>query len=75
MLHNTIFITEEISNMTALLFIIVITGLSVLISHAISPDPTFFDYYKGGVIGFFLSGVILYLLNERRRKKELKNNR
>ena len=61
--------------MLALLFIIVVTGLSVLISYSISPDPTYFDYYKGGVIGFFFSGVILYIWNERRRKKELKKNR
>ena len=59
--------------MIALAFIIVVTGLSILISHFISTDPTWFDYYKGGIIGFFCSGIILHVLNERRRKKELKN--
>jgi len=61
--------------MISLLFIIVVTGLSMMISHYINPEPGWFEYYKGGIIGFFLSGVILYFLNEKRRKKELKKTR
>jgi len=67
--------TEDLSNMISLLFIIVVTGLSMMISHYINPEPGWFEYYKGGIIGFFLSGVILYFLNEKRRKKELKKTR
>lgn len=58
--------------MKALLFIIFVTGLSVFISYTLSTDATWFDYYRGGILGFFLSGVILYLLNKRRRAKEMK---
>jgi purine-cytosine permease-like protein len=61
--------------MMALLFILVVTGLSMMISHYINPEPGWFEYYKGGIIGFFLSGVILYIINEKRRKKELKKDR
>ncbi|MDB9823010.1 hypothetical protein OAC89_04840 [Deltaproteobacteria bacterium] len=60
--------------MIALLFILTITGLSVLVSYFLSSEPGWLDYYRGGVLGFFLSGVILYILNEKRRKKELKNS-
>ncbi len=66
---------EDIFNMIALLFILVVMGLSIMITHYISPQPGWFDYYKGGILGFFLSGVILYILNERRRKRELKKDR
>ena len=61
--------------MISLLFILVVTGLSILISYYINPEPGWFDYYKGGIIGFFLSGVMLHIWNERRRKKELKKER
>jgi hypothetical protein len=66
---------EDIPIMIALLFILIITGLSVLLSSFLSPDPNWFDYYKGGIIGFFFSGVILHILNEIRRRKELKKEK
>jgi purine-cytosine permease-like protein len=61
--------------MIAFLFIIVVIGASIAIAHFIKPEPVWFDYYKAGIIGFFLSGVILHVLNERRRKKELNKSR
>lgn len=57
--------------MIALLFIIIVTGVSVYVSYLLTVEPTWFDYYKGGIIGFFISGVILQILNKRRRKKEM----
>ena len=61
--------------MTSLLFIIIVTGISIFISYTLNAEPTWFDYYKGGILGFFLSGVILYALNQRRRKKELEDEK
>ena len=61
--------------MIPLLFILIVTGLSILISYLISPEVTWLDYYKGGIIGFFLSAMILYIWNKRRRSKEMENNR
>ena len=61
--------------MISLLFIIIVTGVSIFINYTLNPEPTWFDYYKGGIIGFFLSGVILYAINKRRRKKELKDEK
>lgn len=61
--------------MIALLFIIIVVGASIAITYYTNPAPGWFDYYKGAMIGFFLSGVILYILNEKRRKRELKKSR
>ena len=61
--------------MLPLLFIILITGLSVLVSTLVSPKATWFEYYRGGIIGFFLSAVILHLWNKRRRKKEMEQEK
>ena len=61
--------------MIAFLFIIIVVGVSIAIAYYIKPEPQWFDYYKAGIIGFFLSGVILHVLNERRRKKELNKSR
>jgi hypothetical protein len=60
--------------MTALLFIIFITGLSVFISYTLSADATWFDFYRGGILGFFLSGVVLYLVNKSKRAKEMRKD-
>ncbi len=61
--------------MIAFLFIIIVIGASIAITHYTHHGPGWLDYYKAGIIGFFLSGVILHVLNERRRKKELKKGR
>lgn len=58
--------------MIALLFIIVSTGLGVFYSYSMNTDATWLDYYRGGVIGLFFSGVILYAANKRRRAREMK---
>jgi len=52
--------------MIQLLFILIVTGLSVLISRHLSPEVTWVDYYRGGVGGLFLSAVLLYLWNKKR---------
>lgn len=61
--------------MIASIFIIVVVGASIAITYYTNPEPGWFDYYKGAIIGFFLSGAVLYLWNERRRKRELKKSR
>ena len=61
--------------MIALLFIIIVVGAGIAITYYTNPEPGWFDYYKAAMIGFFLSGVILYVLNEKRRKRELKKSR
>jgi len=61
--------------MLSLAFIVVATGISVFISCAISDNVTWFEYYKGGVIGLFISGVILQMWNKRKKEKEMKNKK
>jgi len=61
--------------MKALLFIVFITGLSILISHFFSPEVTWFTYYIGGMVGFIVSAFCLQIWNRRRRKKEEKENK
>ena len=61
--------------MIPLIFIIVVTVISMFISSLLSAESTWFDYYRGGVIGFFISGVILQILNKKRRSKEMKDER
>jgi hypothetical protein len=60
--------------MIALLFIIVITGLSVLISILIGPKgpDSWFKVYIGGIVGLVISGIVLGIINKRKRAKELK---
>ena len=61
--------------MIALLFIIIVVGVSIAVAYYTKPETEWFDYYKAGIIGFFLSGVILHIWNERRRKKEMNKSR
>ena len=58
--------------MMALLFIIVITGASIFISIMISPEGSWYQVYVGGIVGFIISGIVLGIINKRRRAKELK---
>jgi hypothetical protein len=61
--------------MIPLILIIVITGISMFIGSLLSPEPTWFDYYRGGIVGFFISGVILQIMNKwQRKKEEMKEN-
>jgi hypothetical protein len=58
--------------MLSFAFIVLITGISIFISYALSTKITWFTYYLGGVVGLFISGVVLQIFNKIRRKKELK---
>ena len=55
--------------MMPLLFILAVTGLSMLISCHFSPEITWFTYYIGGMIGLFVSGTALDFWNWRIRKQ------
>lgn len=61
--------------MLPLLFMLFITAIGIFISISISPEVTWFDFYKGGIAGLFLSSIILYYINKRRRKKELEKEK
>jgi hypothetical protein len=62
--------------MLSLAFILIVTGICVFISCSISSDPvTWFEYYKGGVVGLFISGVVLQMWNKRKRDEEMKRKR
>ena len=62
--------------MIALIFVIITTVLGMFIGFLMSSgDATWLDYYRGGVIGMFVSGIVLYVLNKRRRAKEIEAER
>jgi predicted tellurium resistance membrane protein TerC len=56
--------------MKPLLFIIVVVGVSLMISFHMSQEVTWFTYYAGGMAGLLVSGAVLGFWNRRRRKKE-----
>jgi O-antigen ligase len=56
--------------MLPLLFILLITGLGMLISFYFSSEITWFTFYIGGIAGIFVSGMVLELWNRRKRVKE-----
>jgi hypothetical protein len=61
--------------MFSLAFIVIVTGISIFISCSLGEDISWFDYYLGGVIGLFLSGVALQVWNKIKRKQEIKNKK
>jgi hypothetical protein len=62
--------------MLALIFIIIATGAGVFISLLMSTgDVSWLVYYRGGIIGLFLSGVVIYAMNNRRRAKEMREKK
>ncbi|MBN1626815.1 MAG: hypothetical protein JW944_09850 [Deltaproteobacteria bacterium] len=61
--------------MLDLALIVIITGIGMFVSCSLSDNITWFDYYKGGVFGLFLGGVIIHLLNISRKKQEMKNKK
>lgn len=61
--------------MLSLLFIVIITAISIFISYTTSDNVTWFDYYTGGVIGLLLSGIILQIYNRRKKEQEIKNKK
>jgi len=56
--------------MIPLLFILTVTGFSILISCHLSPEITWFTYYIGAVIGLFMSGIALDFWNRINRGDE-----
>lgn len=56
--------------MKPLLFILIVTGLSLFISRHFSVEGTWFNYYIGVIVGFVVSGILLDIWNRRRRKLE-----
>ena len=61
--------------MFSLAFIVIVTGISIFVRCSLTDDVTWFDYYLGGVIGLFLSGVALQIWNSIKRKQEMKNKK
>jgi len=58
-----------------LALIVLITGISMFVSCSLNDNPTWFDYYKGGVVGLLISGIIIHILNISRKKKEMNNKK
>ncbi len=54
--------------MITLLFILMITGSSILISCHFAPKVTWFTYYLGTLIGILVSGMALDFWNKRNRR-------
>lgn len=61
--------------MKPLLFILIVTGFSLLISGNFSVEGTWFNYYVGGIVGFIVSGISLDIWNRWRRKLEESDSR
>jgi hypothetical protein len=61
--------------MKPLLFIMLVTGLGILISLQFGSEVTWFNYYAGAVAGLLISGAVLGYWSNRKRKKELKEIR
>ena len=58
--------------MLPLLFILIVTGLSILASYLLSENITWLTYYMGTMSGLLISGSMLDLWNWRSRKREEK---
>jgi predicted tellurium resistance membrane protein TerC len=56
--------------MKPLLFIIVVVGVSLLISRQVTQEDTWFTYYAGTMAGLLVSGAALEFWNKRKRKEE-----
>ena len=54
--------------MIPLLFILMVTGLSILVSCHVTPIVTWFTYYLGAVIGLFVSGMAIDFWEKRSRR-------
>ena len=61
--------------MLPLLFILIVTGLSILVSYLLSEKITWFTYYMGTMSGLLISGIALELWNRRSRRREEKKLR
>ena len=58
--------------MYPLLFILVVTGLSILIHYLLSEKVTWLTYYMGTMSGLLISGIVIDIWNWRNRKREEK---
>ena len=58
--------------MLPLLFILIVTGLSIYINYLHSEKITWLTYYMGTMIGLLISGIALDLWNRLRRRREEK---
>ena len=56
--------------MKPLLFILAITGLSILVSCYSSAEVTWFTYYVGGMVGLLVSSVALGWWDKRKKAQE-----
>lgn len=63
--------------MLPLLLIMIVTGLSILVSRLLSDEITWFTYYIGAMVGLLISGTALDLWTRRQRrdKKETTQTR
>ena len=61
---------SEKIDMFPFLFILSVIGLSVYIATFFVSEVTFFTYYVGGVIGLFVSGIVLEIWIRRKGKKK-----
>jgi hypothetical protein len=64
--------------MIPLIFIIMVTGLCIYLSYHVTPESeiTWFTYYKGGIVGMFVSGLALeFWIKKRKRSDKKKGNR
>ncbi len=57
--------------MKPLLFIVLVTGLGILVSLQFGSEVTWFNYYAGAIAGLLISGAVLGYWSNRKRKKEL----
>ena len=58
--------------MLPLLFILIVIGLSMLVSCLLSEKITWFTYYIGTMSGLLISGIALEFWNRRSRRREEK---
>jgi len=61
--------------MYPLLFILVVTGLSILIHYLLSEKVTWLTYYMGTMSGLLISGIVIDIWNWRNRKREEKKRK
>jgi hypothetical protein len=54
--------------MMPLLFIMLVTSMSVFVSCHCTPNVTWFTYYLGTVVGMFVSGMVLDIWTRRARR-------
>jgi hypothetical protein len=66
---------EEHRTMKPLLFIVLMTGLGILVSLQFGSKVTWFNYYAGAMAGLLISGALLGYWSNRKRKKEEEQER